>query len=56
MKIYQFFAALLAFATVPSIFANNDNKDDEDDDGFFYFSDDNDWSDSAIYPMSCVET
>lgn len=55
MKIYQFFAVLLAFATVPSIFANND-EEDEDDDGFFYFQDDNDWSDSAIYPMSCVET
>jgi len=54
MKIYQFFAALIAFATVPFIVANND--EDEDDDGFFYFQDDNDWSESAIYPMSCIET
>jgi len=54
MKLYQYIAAFLAFATVvPCILANDG---DEDDDGFFYFSDDVDWSQSAIYPQSCVET
>jgi len=54
MKLYQYLAALLAFATlVPSILADSE---DADDDGFFYFEDDIDWSQSAIYPQSCIET
>jgi len=54
MKTTQYLmAALLLLATaLPFALA----KDEEDDDGFFYFQDDNDWSESAIMPNSCIET
>jgi len=56
MKVSQFLAAVLLLATaIPAVVAGGDNKD-EDDDGFFYFQDDNDWSSSAIFPQSCIET
>jgi len=55
MKLGQFLAYLLIVATaLPAVLAGDNKK--EDDDGFFYFQDDNDWSNSAIYPMSCVNT
>lgn len=55
MKIFRLFVAYAAYflaTALPTVLA----KDQEDDDGFFYFQDDNDWSESAIYPMSCIET
>jgi len=55
MKIFRLLVAYAAYflvAALPAVLA----KDEEDDDGFFYFQDDNDWSESAIYPMSCIET
>jgi len=56
MKYSQILATLLLLANaLPFVSAGGDEQD-EDDDGFFYFQDSNDWSDSAIYPQSCVET
>lgn len=56
MKFIQVLATLLLFATaLPFVSAGGDEDHDEDDDGLFYFQDSNDWSNSAIYPQSCVE-
>eukprot|EP00557_Chaetoceros_sp_GSL56_P008666 CAMPEP_0176494400 /NCGR_PEP_ID=MMETSP0200_2-20121128/10074_1 /TAXON_ID=947934 /ORGANISM="Chaetoceros sp., Strain GSL56" /LENGTH=372 /DNA_ID=CAMNT_0017892151 /DNA_START=147 /DNA_END=1265 /DNA_ORIENTATION=- len=59
MNLSHFFVIALAmFATVPGgVWAGeNKNKNQQDDDGFFYFENSHDWSQSAIYPMSCIET
>jgi len=56
MKIFRLLVAYAAYflvAALPTVLAKDE---EEDDDGFFYFQDDNDWSESAIYPMSCIET
>lgn len=45
---------LLLSKNFHEVFAKDDQ--DEDDDGFFYFEDNNDWSNSAIYPHSCINT
>lgn len=51
MKVSQFLIAILCICV-----AVVSAKDNEDDDGFFYFTDDNDWSESSILPIACVES
>lgn len=49
--------ALAMVATAPrGVWAGENKNKNQDDDGFFYFQDSHDWSQSAIYPMSCIET
>ena len=53
MKILHLLSILALVVTVPFVAAK---EEEQDDDGFFYFQDNMDWSNSAILPLSCVET